>query len=127
MSNLPVKLLEAGACYNGNSFLKCALNPSECASGSSTVFTYRTSRWLGLFPDDARAAGCTSQASIHGLRAMGRCAAKSDRHICTSDASACQLSAAWSPFDPECTVVDDLEQRGFDSAYFGVSTRKDTI
>jgi len=115
MSDLTIKLLSAGACYEGNTFLKCAFNPLECTSENGV---YRSSRWLDS-SDSTQAMKCASQASMYGIQAMGRCTSNTDKYICTSDFSACQLSVAWIPFDESCTLVDDLQNRVWDYSYFG--------
>lgn len=115
MVDLTIELLKAGACFDGATFLKCALNPLECTSQANT---YRTSKWLAL-NDNHHATTCASQERIRAIRAMGRCNAKTDKYICTSDMSACQLSGAWKPFDQQCTVVDDFQQREYSASYFG--------
>mmetsp|Transcript_18444 Transcript_18444/g.43089 ORF Transcript_18444/g.43089 Transcript_18444/m.43089 type:complete len:126 (-) Transcript_18444:1230-1607(-) len=50
---------------------------------------------------------------------MGRCRASTDKKICSSHTSACQLSAGWQPLDPTCTLAHDLEAPTWDESYFG--------
>ena len=44
--------------------------------------------------------------------------ASTDKKICSSHTSACQLSAGWQPLDPTCTLAKDLEAPTEES-YFG--------
>ena len=71
-AELPIKLLEPGACYSANTlFAKCALNPKECEQIGGGA-TYRTSRHL-LTNDPARYEVCSRQENVRGIQAMGRC------------------------------------------------------
>jgi len=116
MSTLPVQFVAAGACYDGNSFEKCALQPQECPSSS----IYRTSRWL-LENKAPQLTECSSQESIGMIQAMGRCNSSSERFICTSHLSSCRISSSFQPLDPDCTVVNDFRRTGnvFTKSYFG--------
>ena len=111
-----IRLLAAGACYNGSVFSRCALQPSECSASQ----TFRSRRWLSN-NDSGNAGLCADQGSIHMIPAMGRCDSASERYICTSHMSACFLDVSFQDYDPDCTVLHDFRpvDTPFVRSYFG--------
>lgn len=111
-----IRLLAAGACYDGSVFSRCALQPSECDASQ----TFRSSRWLSS-NDSGNAGPCAEQGSIHMIPALGRCDSASERYICTSHKSACFLDVSFRGYDPDCTVLHDYHpiDTPFIRSYYG--------
>lgn len=108
----------AGACLaaGSNTFVSCALDPSDCDGGNTFVSSNAITS--GVVSTPSEAMKCLTQRSVQES-SVGRCTASVDNSLCVSDKSACRISLGFKK-DPQCGVVYDLQPGNrFSTTHYG--------
>jgi len=110
------KYAKAGACIEGNKFVRCALIPEHCDGLGEEFFDPIT---LSESFSQTEAAVCLEQTGLHQVR-VGRCEGNGDLNVCTSDKTSCRNTLSFKPNDESCLLLEDLDVTG-DENYFATT------
>jgi len=116
MSSLLQLYVRLGACYEGDTFQKCAFESSDC--GDTDIFVTSDELEVSALESDsvfADGVQCYDN-SKDGIEleftgtqgTMGRCTKEEDIVHCTNKAKSCVYPSDYQPFDQFCTLHQDL-------------------